>query len=47
MGLSLIQFEWALCQAGSDKRMFIDIMDGFSGLSDRKSPTDSVRMRGS
>lgn len=27
VGLSLIQFEWELCQNASDKRMFIDIMD--------------------
>ncbi len=25
--LSLIEFEWNLCQIASDKRMFIDIMD--------------------
>jgi predicted nuclease of predicted toxin-antitoxin system len=27
VGLSLIQFEWTLCQAANDKRMFIDVMD--------------------
>jgi len=28
VALSLIEFEWNLCQAANDKRMFIDIMDG-------------------
>lgn len=27
VGLSLIKFEWELCQAAHDKRIFIDIMD--------------------
>jgi predicted nuclease of predicted toxin-antitoxin system len=27
IGLSLIEFEWGLCQSVSDARMFIDVMD--------------------
>lgn len=28
VALPLIEFEWQLCQAAKDRRMFIDIMDG-------------------